>query len=243
MIIQNANDIVFAHVEGWVGGRIHQMLDFVNTYHGAHGVQGDVIEIGVHHGKLFFLMLSLLRDNEVGIAMDLFSSQHLNIDRSGSGSRAIFEEHLRRYFSEYESSVRIIEGDSMAMRADDIRSQMMNDRVRVFSVDGGHNVEHAINDLSLAQELIAPRGIVMLDDFLGPHWPSVTEGFFKFMNTSNIRLAPYLIFENKLFLTTYSEHESMLHEQHAYVTEAVGDEMHSRWKYTQLCGFKVLSCA
>ncbi len=82
--------------------------------------------------------------------------------------------------------------------------------IRLFSIDGGHHIEHVINDLSIAQELLCPRGIVLLDDFFGPLWPTVTEGFFEYMKRRNARLAPLLVFQNKLFLTTYSEQPAML---------------------------------
>ena len=113
--------------------------------------------------------------------------------------------------------------------------------VHVFSVDGGHTINHVVNDLNIAQDVLVSRGCVMLDDFFGRVWPTVTEGFFKFMEGHNRRLAPYLIFQNKLFLTTFSEHESVLSQLRNYLDERIGDEIHTEhWRYSSLCGFKVL---
>lgn len=109
---------------------------------------------------------------------------------------------------------------------------------------GGHNVKHVINDMSLAQELIVPGGVILLDDFLGPHWPRVSEGFFEYMRVANRRLAPFLIFQNKLFLTTYSEHPQFSAKFRKLIDRAVGSEIHTRrWRYTQIGEHKVLCFA
>jgi hypothetical protein len=46
-----------------------------------------------------------------------------------------------------------------------------------LSIDAGHTILHACNDLSLAQEVLVPGGIVALDDYMSVHWPGITEGF------------------------------------------------------------------
>ncbi len=84
----------------------------------------------------------------------------------------------------------------------------------------------------------------MLDDFLGPHWPSVTEGFFHFMDSFNRRLSPFLFFQNKLFLTTYSEHKQLSERFRHHLDLVVGNDIHSGlWKYVEIRGFSVLSRA
>lgn len=237
----DAAHIAFEHIEGWVGDRVHQIVDFVRRDHDAHNIQGDIAEIGVHHGKLLYIMAAAARSDDAILAIDLFGQQDLNIDHSGSGDRATFERYADDFFPDLKRQIKILEGDSMSLRASDLRSLMKHDRIRLFSVDGGHNPEHVVNDLNIAQELIAPRGVIMLDDFFGYMWPSVTEGLFRYMSTANIRLAPFLIFQNKLFMTTYSEHESVLTSLRAYLDEVVGNEIHTNWGYGKICGFSVLA--
>jgi hypothetical protein len=57
-----------------------------------------------------------------------------------------------------------------------------------------------------------PGGILALDDYMSVHWPGVTEGFYRFMQSQNRRLKPFLYFQNKLFLTTVSEHGRCLRQ-------------------------------
>jgi hypothetical protein len=239
--IEEANTVILPNIEGWVGDGIWSICEFLRRDHLSNGVVGSIAEIGVHHGKLFFLLSHIGDENSQLIAIDLFEDQEKNVDSSGSGNRQIFEKHLSTYFPYLKNRVRIVSGDSMAFVPSAVQ-EVFREKVRIFSVDGGHTVQHVINDMSLAQDVLAPRGTILLDDFFGPHWPSVTEGFFQFMSRHNRRLAPYLIFQNKLFLTTYSEHEQVLQGLHQFLLEQLGDGFgDGRWRYTSVCGHKVLS--
>lgn len=194
-----ATQIATPHIKGWIGADVHHILEFIGAHHDQIGLRGDVAEIGVHHGRLFFPLASLTRETEVAVAVDLFHNQHLNIDKSGHGDRARFESHARELFPDLEARIRIIEGDSLSLRPHDFKQAMQHSGLRILSVDGGHTHHHVINDLSLAQDLILPAGVVILDDFLAYLWPTVTEGFFRFIQSHNRHLAPFLIFQNKLF--------------------------------------------
>jgi hypothetical protein len=241
--VDRANKIVFPNVQGWVGGRIFQVINFIDDLHTIRDIRGDIAEIGVHHGKLFFLMASILRSDERCIGVDLFDEQDKNIDGSGGGcsSIAMFNQNLVSYFPDLAEQVFMLSRDSMSITPHSARSILRTDGVRLFSVDGGHTPAHVINDMAIAQEVIVPFGVVMLDDFLGPAWPSVTEGLFAYMARSNVRLAPFLIFQNKLFLTTFSEHKLMLLALRQNVEKTVGVEIHHKWRYTQMCGHEVLA--
>lgn len=238
-----ATRVAFDSIQGWVGDRIFQIVDFIKLYHEQHDIHGDIAEIGVHHGKLFVILAAVARPDEMCIAVDIFEDQQLNVDSSGKGSRTVFEGHMRTHFPDMLDRVKIVACDSMSITPSTAAAKLSERGVRLFSVDGGHTVAHVVNDLSIAQEVLVSSGIVLLDDFFGPMWPSVSEGFFKYMSIANRRLAPFLIFQNKLFLTTFSEHEQVLHGLREYLDSNVGAEIHERWRYSQMCGFQVLCFA
>lgn len=231
-----------AGVEGWVGDLVDRMVAFADFFHEKHGVLGDVAEIGVHHGRLFFLLAAACREGERAIALDLFEKQELNVGFSGLGARDIFTGHLDTVFPQYRDRTTIVTADSLAISLNQVPSVISSRGVRLFSVDGGHTVTHVVNDLSLAQEALVGGGVILLDDYFGPHWPSVTEGYFKFMSLHNRRLAPFMIFRNKLFLTTFSEHAMILAELREYLDRMFGEGVPG-WVRTRLCDFDVLSYA
>lgn len=235
---------VWINIQGWVGSRVPHVLKLIREIQLEDNVVGDIVEIGVHHGKLFFLMASTARPNEKCIAIDLFDDQEKNLDHSGKGSLSMFNQHLDSYFSHLKRQVTAISADSMSFTPATIRQRLKSSGVRLFSVDGGHTVKHVINDMTLAQEMIVPGGVILLDDFLGPHWPSVSEGFFEYMRVANRRLAPFLIFQNKLFLTTYSEHPQLLAKFRKLIDRDLMHEVHTnKWRYAQIGEHTVLCFA
>jgi hypothetical protein len=228
-------------VEGWVGDQVPALIESIDKTQRDLGVRGDIVEIGVHHGLFMLLLAAVRRDDEKVLAFDIFDRQELNIDHSGSGVRALVEGNIARFYPESQDAFIVRALDSMGVRSADLAT-LFPRPVRLFSVDGGHTKYHVSNDLNVAQEVVASGGVVMLDDFLGPHWPSVTEGFFHYMTTINRRLAPFLFFQNKLYLTTFSEHALISQGLRKHLDSWVGDEMHQgRWKYVDVAGFQVLS--
>ena len=110
-----------------------------------------------------------------------------------------------------------IKTDTLAMTIDQRVSIGHNHGpFRLFSVDGGHTVQHALNDLLIAQDLLADGGVVLLDDVFHRHWPGVTEAVGLFYSQYVPRIAPFLHAYNKLFLTSYTFHKHFL--RHATAT-------------------------
>lgn len=238
--VQRFRDEIIHRVQGWVSERTPEMVDIVDSAQLALGVTGDLAEIGVHHG-LFLLLLAAVRRGEERVrAFDIFDRQDLNTDHSGSGSIEHVTNAIKIFYGDTADKFDIRQLDSMSVRASNV-SDFFPRPVRLLSIDGGHTQAHVNNDLNIAQEVLASGGIAILDDFFGPHWPSVTEGFFRYMTNTNVRLAPFMYFQNKLYLTTFSEQATILTEVKKRLDERLGDEMTSgHWKYTELVGFRVL---
>jgi len=203
---------VFPRVHGWLGHKIVDTLELVCEYHCQRGIRGNALEIGVYQGLFFLALLAAIEEEEVAVAADIFDDQDLNIDGSGAGQETyrIFTENVER-FATNKGAVRLLPGDSMLLRAEDILALSGGGKFRFISVDGGHTAEHVMNDLRLASDLIVGGGVVFLDDFFGPHWPGVTEGYVRYMLHANRNLAPVICTANKLMLTTISEQPRMVH--------------------------------
>jgi Methyltransferase domain len=152
----------FTSIEGWVVPTVAQILKPISEVQLKHGIIGGVTEIGIHHGKFFLMLCQLLTDNELALAIDLFGRQDLNIDQSGSGNLNVFLSHVQAQWK-YPQNIVVLEADSIALVADDLLSRI--GRPRLFSIDGGHTVEHTVSDLSLASSVIVGGGVVILDDY------------------------------------------------------------------------------
>jgi hypothetical protein len=164
---------------------------------------GGVCEIGVHHGQFYFALNSLIEDvNDLSFAVDIFDSQHLNIDSSGKGSKEAFIENAIKYDRHQGKNTVLVQGDSTdsSLRLVD---RIGPGKMRYVSIDGGHTPEHTVNDLRIANQIISNQGIVILDDILHCCWMGVLEGTIEFLK-SKPTLVPFALGGNKLFLCKLS---------------------------------------
>jgi len=243
--LQHFNSEVYGHVEGWLGDRMWQIVNVIGSILDSNHVRGHIAEFGVHHGLFLFLLNTLRNENEECFAIDVFDKQHLNVDNSGGdgrGSLAMFRSHIKTLMAAQHRFFRIVQRDTLSFSTAELADLFGRSGVKFFSIDAGHTVQHAFNDLYLVQEVLVPGGIVALDDYMSVHWPGVTEGFYRFMNFQNRRLRPFLYFQNKLFMTTVSEHGSYLQEFRAMVEVGWREELRSgRWREVDIAGSDCLS--
>lgn len=235
---------IYGCVEGWLGDRMWQIVDVIGAILDNNGVRGNVAEFGVHHGLFLFLLNALRNNDEECFAIDVFDEQHLNLDNSGRGSLIAFRSHIETLLGSEQRFFRIVQRDTMSFSTAQAIELFGSKGVKFFSIDAGHTILHARNDLHLAQEVLVPGGIIALDDYMSVHWPGVTEGFYRFMQSENRRLRPFLYFQNKLFLTTAPQHASCLQQFRTAIEAVCGDEVRSgRWKEVAIAGADCLSFA
>jgi len=138
-------------------------------------VRGPVAEIGVFRGKTFLLLCHGLRNDEIGIGVDVFG------DPMGSHTDDldIFHANMAKYgFG--RDRYRLEVGDSLSMSPADMAGLCGGNDVRLFSVDGDHGKDAVLSDLALAAGVLAPDGVIIADDLFNPWYPTVTEAVYEF---------------------------------------------------------------
>ena len=68
------------------------------------------------------------------------------------------------------------------------------------SVDGGHTPVDIVRDTTIAATLLAPGGLIAIDDFFHTNFPGVTEGFYRLMETQSLPFVPLAVTRKKLIL-------------------------------------------
>jgi len=204
--LQKYHDEGFFRIDGYCMGECFHVIDQVD----ASGIndRGGVCEIGVHHGK-FYMMLNATTDAEdQSYAVDVFERQDLNIDSSGKGSKILFEDNLRNLDRHAGTNTRIIMGDSTDSGLDLVNA-IGPGTMRYVSIDGGHTVEHAMNDLKIAEQILRNEGVVVLDDIMHYCWLGVIEASVKYLS-QHPTLVPFAIGYNKLWMCKWSYHKKYL---------------------------------
>jgi len=199
-------------VEGWVDNRIFKPLKDLSELQNKLSVSGNILEIGVYRGRFFLAIDCLRRENEKSLAIDIFDDQFLNIDSSGvTGNESAEGLFLSNVATQSFDSTNVshIKADSLSLNTEALSSITANyGSFRVISIDGGHTVEHTVNDLLLCQELLSQGGAIFVDDYTNMDWPGVHEGVCKYFALHHYRLAPVFLGFNKMILVNISYHHS-----------------------------------
>jgi hypothetical protein len=200
VFLENYINAGFDEVEGWCDPTLFRIMDFLDS--AEINKVGGCLEIGIHHGKFFILLNSLIYRNFDSYAIDLFDAQESNIDQSGLGNLDAFKQNLVKFDRHQGQNTKIISGDSTDTKLITELKELVG-TIRYLSIDGGHTPEHTISDLNLANTLVKNQGVVILDDILNHHWLGVIEGASIFLKTRPT-LLPFAIGSNKLFLSKIS---------------------------------------
>jgi hypothetical protein len=182
-------------VKGWLVPGAAEAIVALTAEQRALGLSGAVGEIGVHHGRLFILLYLLTQADEPAVAIDLFSHQDLNVDRSGEGDLARFKENLRRHAGPNTERLVIHEGDSTQLTSDQLVA-LGAGPFRMISIDGGHTAAITAHDLATTEGALMPGGIVVLDDCFNESWPGVVDGVHAYFSQPR-GLVPFGIGANK----------------------------------------------
>jgi hypothetical protein len=183
-------------VGGYTESQVFEVVEVLNIAQRAKEVHGPVVEIGVHHGRLFLGLHLLQSSEEPSVAIDLFDEQELNVDQSGLGDLAKFRQHLFRWSDRH---VVVHQGDSTQLKAGDIPEMA---GARMFSVDGGHSAEIVESDMRLAAESLCEGGIIIADDVFNEQWPEVCVGTLHYLEEADV--VPFAIGFNKTLFTQRS---------------------------------------
>ncbi|BBD40081.1 hypothetical protein Amn_49610 [Aminobacter sp. Y103A] len=153
------------------------------------GVKGPIFEIGVFAGRYFSILArSAARNGNPILGLDTF--QYV--------TRPAVHHHLES-IKHLGADIRFVEGFSTSYGAAELLALMDGGRPRFISIDGSHERDDVFWDLRLAEDLLAQKGVVAVDDFINPLTLGVNDAvnaFFAFPRN----LAPFAYIRNKLFL-------------------------------------------
>jgi Methyltransferase domain len=197
--IQNYIDVGLNQVEGWgIDQFLAKLFVALVREQERQKIDGNLFEIGVHHGRCSILLGLLARNAETLAVMDLFERQDLNIDQSGCGSREIFLQNMQLWAPDVTFEVLT----TNSLEFDFASSKAVREGLRFAHIDGAHHVEAVLNDIEKTERHLVEGGIMVLDDFLHSGFPGVNEAANRYLGDGRRRLAPFGLGHNKLLLTT-----------------------------------------
>ncbi|MBX3043613.1 MAG: class I SAM-dependent methyltransferase [Candidatus Kapabacteria bacterium] len=201
--LQNYIKSGYRSVEGWYSQDSLRIINHINSYQINNLISGNIAEIGVHHGRSLILLSLMMASNEKCFAIDLFENQFENPELSGKGNLAIVKNNLTKFNCPIER-IEIISSNSKDVNADYLIGKS-GEKIRFFSLDGGHSADVVESDLKLAEYCLAKGGIALLDDYFDQSWPGVSEGLMRHLLLNDSNLIPFAIFDDKIMMTNSRE--------------------------------------
>lgn len=182
-------DTVVTSIPGWLeestAYRTFDMLEWQEQ----SGVKGPLFEIGIFAGRYFSILVeSGARNNDIVLGLDTFQYVAL----------PAVKKHLQPVLKEGRD-IRFLEGFSTSFTDRELLTLMDGQKPRFISIDGSHERDDVFWDLRLAEQLLAPLGIVAVDDFLNPLTLGVNDAVNSFFGSPR-NLCPFAYIRNKLFL-------------------------------------------
>ncbi|MGY0069549.1 class I SAM-dependent methyltransferase [Streptomyces sp. QTS137] len=154
----------------------------------------EILEIGTLYGMfgagLIRMMERAGRDPRLTIVDPLAGTQlqpgaSMTDDASGTPVREAAVRANLAMMGAAGAAARIQQGFS---EDPEVRALVSDRSYGVIIVDGDHSAAGVAADLEWAERIVAPGGIVVLDDFGHPKWPGIKEAYEKHMATDT-RLA------------------------------------------------------
>jgi hypothetical protein len=213
MLAPTLSESFVRKLEGINGWLAPQAAEFT-AYLFQSGLRGNVVEFGVFHGKYLaalYYLTATLQSRVLGVDA-FFGSADVDI------SQQVIIENIREACGDSDR-LSLFCANTMSLKRDDVL-KLLPEPIAFISVDAGHESENLVNDISLAAELIAPGGIIALDDAFNYTTPGAVEGTCRyFEQNNNARIAPFAHCYNKLFITSAEHHSYFLEITNRYLHE------------------------
>lgn len=184
----------YHRISGWLHWPAVQATLLLGEIQRAHLAPGPVAEIGVWEGRYLTLLSFIPEAPRPVLGIDPFIHGG---DRAAQVARA--RNNVARY-ARRPDLVQLLEADSRRVSPTQLRAAA-GAPFQFVSVDGDHTAPGCLQDLVLAGDILAPGGIVSVDDMANMTCPGVVEAVVRYCLRSDAKLAPFLSVANKLFMT------------------------------------------
>lgn len=216
------------NIEGWLAEPAAHFTAWLMARQNRDAIAGGIVEFGVYRGRylaLLYVCGQAMKRPVVGV--DLFAG--LGSEHNAGAIAALkgvlhttaLKSRVRSNVAQVSSDtgqLHILAADTLQLKAAELAPLLGPAGAAFISVDGGHEAIHLVNDIGLSAELLAPGGIVAVDDAFNFSTPGAIEGTCRWFDTQNAgRLAAFAQCYNKLFLCRTEDHGKWLEQTRHYV--------------------------
>lgn len=174
-------------LEGWFYDGAIALWDSLLSFQASNQIHGHMCEIGVWKGKSAALM-AMYAERGTKLLLADYKFNDPPIDRA-----------LKLAGISPEVEVVKLRGDSRNLHIDAIIPECFQ-KVRWMHIDGEHSARAVSSDMALANQLLAPDGVLVVDDFFSWLYPQVTEAVLRYVRQFPDDFTLFLCGYNKAYL-------------------------------------------
>jgi predicted O-methyltransferase YrrM len=167
-------------IEGMMSPFSMAVVDSLLAFQQVRGITGDVLEMGVYHGKSAAILGRRMSSNETLHLYDIADYfDRKNLERAGANIRYNIANTERLYRW-------------------NLRKQKKS--IRFCHIDASHMFNPTIHEISIADYVLAKDGIVCLDDYTNLNYSQILAATFKYLFTKSTNLTMFLVTAEKAYL-------------------------------------------
>jgi hypothetical protein len=193
-------------IDGMLGSFSMELMDAILSFQEEERIGGHIIEFGVYKGRSAAILGNHVQPSERVILVDI--ADHL--DRAGLANilgKAEFVLSSSEDFPTAFPGYRSLRG-----------------HCRFVHIDSSHAYRTTFAELAIAEELLAPGGVIVLDDFTNLNYSQILAATYKYLYTAQTQLMVFLVTEVKAYLCRKDDYERFGN----FVLHRLLDEMKSR---------------
>lgn len=172
------------------------VMNPVNAVQLALQVKGNWMEIGSFKGKSLIPMMLLAEPHETVVSIEDFrATEKVCCGGTPRPTRPQFFDNVRRYCG--NASVKRLKLFEMDSRKVDLNKLAQTGPYRIIHVDGNHREPFVACDFEMAYKVMAPNGLIIVDDYGSSNWPAVKKSVDLWLKTHDHDLKRLGVRENK----------------------------------------------
>lgn len=183
--------ILEPQIHGWSSKAFIELLLALIDFQEQEGILGDVLDIGIHHGRVTLALAAKLE--QINAARDTVHTVDAVDPWPEPSHRQAFKRHHGTVFPEGSPDLGLLQIDSSELHLQDM--ELGKPTTSLVHVDGCHDRVHAAGDIFLALNTLNARGVLVVDDVHNPMHPEVGPEFWRIASEHDVR--PFAVCSNR----------------------------------------------
>lgn len=158
-------------IPGWIDYEEAKVFAALLQTQTSEGIVGDILEVGVYHGRSAAVEAAYLRHGEHLVLVDTF--------------RYVSAEDV---WTNIHRVLPFLKRDSVEFWVMRSQAPFPDRRFRFAYIDGGHSKTEVVADLRKFAPMVMDGGFLVIDDYDSEDWPGVTKAVDLFLADGGFRV-------------------------------------------------------